>query len=754
MEKINLNEKAKRDFLNYASAVIKSRAISNVEDNLKPVHRRILYTMADLKLWSNKKTVKSNNVVGNAMLIHPHGDSSIYDAMVRLAQPWKMRYPLIEMQGNIGSILGDSAAANRYTEAKLSKFGEALLEDIEKNAVPFKDTYDNTKKEPIFLPSKFPNILCNGNSGIAVGLSASLVPHNLGDVVDAIIAYMNTPSIITKNLVSRIKGPDFPTGGTIIDAEKLYEIYEIGSGTITLRANYRIEEHGKQKHIIFYEVPYLVNIEEGIIEPLKKLVVEDNFDLIEDFSNETNKNGVLLRVILKKEANVYRVLDELWKNTRLQITQRINNTVLYRGNPVLANLKTLIQMYLEHRHTVVVNIANYDLQKVSKRIEIIEGLIKALEKIDEIIKVIREGNNRTVIKTKIMNMIGVNETQASAILDMKLGQLSKLDELELTNELKTLQEKKKELESLIYDFDTRQSLIKKELLDMKNLYKDERRTVLVYGGEVEGIEPQPIKILVFSNGNIFTTQQSIEDLNMNKKTNVFNQNPIIAYRETSTDRTLSVFNKEGNMTNHKVLTLGIDSFESMLSEPVAIFDLEKQTKKYLVFITRNGLVKKTSLSSYLDSRNNTKAIKLKDGDELLAVVSGNDDDFLYILGEKLVKFPISEIKETSKSTIGTKGINGEARCALVAAESDKIMSVNDQGQAKLTLGKDFIITAKGSAGQVIADNTTFISSDPGYLTFAYQNGKNQIVDFDKMSVKSKTSVGAKIFSDKLEFISN
>lgn len=753
MEKINLNEKAKRDFLNYASAVIKSRAISNGEDNLKPVHRRILYTMADLKLWSNKKTVKSNNVVGNAMLIHPHGDSSIYDAMVRLAQPWKMRYPLIEMQGNIGSILGDNAAANRYTEAKLSKFGEALLEGIDKNAVPFKDTYDNTKKEPYILPSKFPNILCNGNSGIAVGLSASLVPHNLGNVVDTILAYIATPGITTKNILSKIKGPDFPTGGTIIDAEKLLEIYETGNGTVTLRANYKIEEHGKQKHIVFYEVPYLVNIEEGIIESLKKLVIEENFDLIEDFSNETNKNGISLRVILKKGANVYRVLDELWKSTRLQITQRINNTVIYKGKPIVASLKELIQMYLEHRHSVIINITQYDLDKVLNRIQVVEGLIKALEKIDEIIKTIRDGNNRSTIKVKIMSLIGVNEKQASAILDMKLGQLSKLDELDLKTEHRKLQEKQKELESLIYSFDTRITQIKKELLEMKNLYKDDRKTILVHGGEIEGAEAQPLKTFIYKNGNIFTTQQNLESLNINKKNNIFNQSPILAYRETSTDRVLSIFGKDGNMSNFKVLTLGIDSFETVGFEPISVIDLAKESKKYLVFITKNGIVKKTNISSYLEARNNTKAIKLKDGDELLAVVSANDNDFIFILGEKLVKFAIKEIKETSKLTIGTKGINSEAKCALRAAESDKIMTVNKHGQAKLTLAKDFVITAKGSNGQVIADDTIFISSSEGFI-FAYQNSKNILIDFDKMSVKSKTSTGAKIFNEKLEFISN
>jgi len=317
----NLDDKVKKDFLTYANAVIKSRAISSVEDNLKPVHRRILYTMFENKLLANKKTVKSSNVVGKVMIRHPHGDSSIYNAMVRLAQPWKMRYPLVQVQGNSGNISGDGPAAMRYTEVKLSKLGEMMMTDINKKAVDFRESYDGSTNEPIVLPSAFPNILCNGNVGIAVGTSTSIVPHNLTEVCDGILAYLKSPSITTEQLMKFIPAPDFPTGGTITNADVMKEIYETGRGTVTLRSKYRIENVGVKQHIVIEEVPYLITLEDGFVKPLKKLVLEDGFDLIDDFKNNTGKNGIELRIILKKGANVYKVLEAIWKKTRLLLPQ-------------------------------------------------------------------------------------------------------------------------------------------------------------------------------------------------------------------------------------------------------------------------------------------------------------------------------------------------------------------------------------------------------------------------------------------------
>jgi DNA gyrase subunit A len=755
LEKINLNQKATKDFLTYASAVIKSRAISSSEDNLKPVHRRILYTMAELKLWPNKKTVKSANVVGQTMLIHPHGDSSIYDAMVRLAQPWKMRYPLIEMQGNMGSILGDSAAAYRYTEARLSKFGEMMLEDIYKDAVAFKSTYDEVGKEPFVLPSKFPNILCNGNSGIAVGLSSSLVPHNLGEVVDGILAYMDYKAIGIDKLMTYIPAPDFPTGGLIVNAEKLKEIYETGNGTITLRAKYRIEEIKSQQHIVFYEVPFLVNIEEGIIDPLKKLVVEDNFDLIEDYLNETNKDGVALRIILKKNANVYKVLDALWKNTRLQVTQRVNNTIIVDGEPRTIGLKGLIQLFLSHRHDVIVSVAKYELEKIENRILIIKALMTALDRIDEVISLIKTSADKNSSRMGLIKLLSITEYQADAILDMKLGRLSKLDNIELKDELKDLETKQKTNLDLITNISNRENQIRRELISMKNLYNDKRRTLLNYRGDVEGVEAEPVKLFVFKNGTVFATQQEIESLNFKKKGTLLNQHPVQIYKETTTDSSLKIFTKDGNMVVLKTLMLGIDSFEQLPDcEPVAAFDFEKEKSDYVVFITKNGLIKKTSISEYSETRNNTKAIKLKDGDEVVSVILASNEDYIYILGDKLTKFPLKEVSPTSRLTVGVKGINGFALMAAAAKDSDKILSINDSGQGKLTLGSDFNITARGAYGQVITENTIYFSTVLYPQIFIYADKKNNVIDISKLSVKSKTAAGAKLISGTLDYISN
>lgn len=757
MSTANFNEKVKKDFLNYASAVIKSRAISSVEDNLKPVHRRILHVMGEEKLWSNKKTVKSANVVGKTMIYHPHGDASIYDAMVRLAQPWKMRYPLVEMQGNIGSILGDGPAAARYTEARLSKFGEMMLEDINKNAVPFKTTYDDTGKEPFVLPSRFPNILCNGNSGIAVGLSSNLVPHNLSEVVDGIIAYLDAKNISVENLMKYIPAPDFPTGGTITDSSNLLNIYSTGSGTITLRGKYRVEEHKSIQHIVFYEVPYLVNIEEGIIEPLKKLVVEDGFDLIDDYANETNQNGVSLRIILKKGANIYKVLDTLWKNTRLQITQRVNNTVLIDGNPKTLSLKDLIRLYVNHRHNVIINVSRFDLEKVENRVQTVKALMTALERIDEVIDLIKKSLNTSTAKIGLIHLLGVNEFQAQAILDMKLSKLSKLDNIELEQELAGLLQEKTKLEGLVRDLPTRELQIKKELLEIKNKYKDERRTTItnVTGVAAEDAPSEPVKFLIFENGNIFITQQKLDTLGFGKKGTLMNQSAVKIYRETKTDATMNLFMKDGSMQIVKMLTLGIETMENIgaSSGIVAAFDFNSEDFKYLVFVTKNGLVKRTLTSEYADARNNTKSIKLKEDDELVSVIGANDDTYIYLLNDRIAKFLATEIPLTSRLTIGSKGIIGGAKMGIGATEEEKIFSMNNLGQAKLTLAHDFNVTAKGGSGQVITENTIFISPVNELESFIYSDKKNNIVRFETLSTKSKTAVGAKLVSGTLDSIS-
>lgn len=751
MDLMDLNSKAKKDFLNYANAVIKSRAISNVEDNFKPVHRRILYAMSELGLQSNKKHKKSARIVGDIIgKYHPHGDSSAYEAMIRLSQPWKMRYPLIDVQGNSGNILGDGPAAMRYTEAKLSVFGDLMLEGIDKNAVPFKPNYDETTTEPVLMPSVFPNILCNGNSGIAVGLSTSLVPHNLREVVDAITAYLKFKNITIEQLMKVIPGPDFPTGGTIIDSEKIAEIYRTGTGTITLRSKYNIENVKNQQHIVITEVPYLISIEDGVIEPLKKLVIEEGFDLIEDFENNSGKDGVNLRIILKKGANVYKVLETLWQNTRLQITQRVSNTVIVNGNPVVLNLKELIESYVRHRHNVITNIAKHDLEKTQKRILIVTALIKALAVIDAVIALIKEANDKSDARVKLIKFLDISEFQADAILDMKLSRINKLDGVELKAEFGDLQKKEKELFDIIENASTREEIMRKELAIMASRYADPRRTLLsnLSGNVSEGMPIEDTNVLFYANGAILATQQDLSKLDVKRKGTPLNSSAISLSIPTKTDRVLTVFTKDGTMNTVKVLTLNSENLEHGLlnSEPLMAVDFKNdKLKSYIVFVTSGGLVKKTSIEEYLNAKNGSRTTKLKGDQELIYIGMANDSDNLIILDEKATFFKVADISATSKITIGSKGIaSNRAVSAAVVSDEDSILMVNKDGQGKLTKASDFVLTAKGANGQVVAEGTILLSPKSEHY-FLYDGSKNYYIGSNP-AVKSRTAVGSKLIS--------
>ena len=760
MEQINLNNKAKKDFLNYASAVIKSRAISNVEDNLKPVHRRILYAMSELGLASNKKHKKSARIVGDIIgKYHPHGDTSAYEAMIRLNQTWKMRYPLVEVQGNSGNILGDGAAAMRYTEARLSVFGDLMLEGIENGGCDFKMNYDETTKEPILLPSIFPNILCNGNAGIAIGMSASLVPHNLTEVVNAINAYIGFKNISIEQLMKHIPGPDFPTGGTIVNSSDIAEIYKTGTGTLTLRSKYAVENVGKQQHIVITEVPYLVDIESGVIDKLQKLVIEDGFDLIEDFENNTGKDGVNLRIILKKGANVYRVLETLWSKTRLQITQRVGNTVIVNGNPRVLNLKELIESYVSHRHTVITNIARNDLEKTQNKIMITFALLKALGEIDKVIALIKESNDKNAARIKLMKFLSINELQANAILDMKLSRISKLDGVELKKDLESLQKKEKELKDIIENVYTRENIIRKQLLTLSTKYGDPRRTILIdqTNDLSEGAPIEEVKVLMFENGSIFATQQKLENLDLKRKTSELNISPITVVKETKTDKVLSVFTKDGSLSQIKMLTVSMEHLEFGLinSTALAAFDFsnKEEMKDYIIFVTSGGLVKKTLTSEYLTSKNNSRTIRLKGDQELIFVGTANDEDNLMVLDEKMTFFKVSDITTTSKITIGSKAIStNHAISAALVGDNEKVLMLNKAGQGKLTEAKEFAYSAKGSNGQVVADGTVLLSKESDYY-FIFSNGKNTLID-KKPSTKSKIAVGSKLVTGSPTTISS
>lgn len=753
--KLSLDEKVQKDFLIYANAVIKSRAIPAGEDNLKPVHRRILYTMAEKKLWHDKKTMKCANVAGSVMLYHPHGDAAIYDAMVHLAQPWKMRYPLIEIEGNIGSIMGYGAAASRYTECRLSPFGEMMLEGISDNSVPFKANYDETTTEPVILPGAFPNILCNGNIGIAVGLSTNLVPHNLKEVSEGIFKYIENPNITIEELMTVIPGPDFPTGGVIIDGEKIADIYKFGSGSLTLRGKYRIETINGKQVIIFTEVPYMVNIEEGVVAPIKKLVTEDGFDLIDDFENFTNKDGINLRIILKKGANATKVLDELWKNTRLQVTQRVGNTVILKNIPRVLNLKELIKTYVEHQHAVLISVYTTKLNKKLKSINILKGLILTLEKLDLAISIIRNADDKEDAKKKLMVSLALNEEQADAVLDMKLSRLTKLEKDDLMLDWKDAEDAAFYYRKIVAESKERDVLIVQSLKDIVAKFGDKRRTQI---GSTQvaaaQLSKEPVNILFFASGKTYMTTTKFKDIDFSKKGNKLNESPIVASIAASVVDTLLVFMNDGTITPLKVSSLNLDELEdTFLSQKVvSVENLQEIKKTGIVFITKSGIVKKSAIAEYASIKSSTKGLKLREDDELLYAAACSETDEVYILGAsgKLVKFTAENVVSTGKLTIGSKGIEDIAICALVAAPGAKIFSINNEGQAKLC--EDYSITAKGGSGQVITESTKFLSAKT--YVFIHNGKKNAYFDVSNLSVKGKTAVGAKLISEQTFSIGN
>lgn len=517
---------------------------------------------------------------------------------------------------------------------------------------------------------------------------------------------------------------------------------------LQLQSKYNIESINNRQQIIITEIPYGVNMEEGIIEPLKKLVVEENFDLIEDFQNETNKNGIHLRIILKKGANIYKVLETLWSKTRLQITQKINNTVIVNGNPKVLNLKEMIEQYVAHRQACIKNIGTFELEKVKSKIFVTEAMIIALGKIDEVIAIIKEANDKNDALIKLMSFLNITNFQSEAILDMKLSKLSKLDKKELNKSLEELLQKKKELMDIVQNILTRKEIIKKELLTLANEIHDKRKTVITYSNEsgVESTEPiHKLQIIIFKNGEVYPTRQKFKDM---KKT----FGPISSIIETYNNRKVVFFTSDGLIFNQDVLTLQQEASTMIASNLITGFDLTDTTKKYLVSVNSSGIVKKTLVSEYLTTKNGSGFLKLKDGDSVIYVGLANDDEYVLLLsadGSKLVKFLVKDIVPTGKMTIGSKGISCAPRAACIAACGDKIFTINSSNQAKFTLCEDYLDTMKSGSGQNIAEDTVYIGNIKNDSIALFVDKKNVFIDISKLSIKSKTAVGSKLLNGKV-----
>lgn len=716
---MNLNDKAKTDFLTYANAVIKSRAIPSVEDNLKPVHRRILFTMGEMKLGSDKKTTKCAKVVGACMGYHPHGDSSIYGALVRFGQWWKMRYPLVEIQGNMGNIIGDGPAAMRYTECRLSKVGDLMLEDINKNCVDFKPNYDETMEEPVYLPSKFPNLLCNGNTGIAVGISCGLVPHNYNEVADAIEFYLEHLDCSIDDLLGFIQGPDFPTGGKIINGEDIKAAYSLGRGTFKVRGNYTIEKiGGGYTKIVFSDIPYMTELESGIIAPMKKLVVEDGYTEFEDVFYEINNGRPVVTIILNKGADVREMLDVIFTKTHLATSIKMENYVIIDGEPRLLNLKELIAYYVEHRSRIISRIAINDLDKTSHKLTVVIGLQRCMSDIDKLISLIRNASNRDAAKMAIKKEFTLTDEQADAVLDMKLSRLSRLDIKELEDSQKELEALVAKLKDIIGNQATRYKMIKSDLEEMRSICGDSRYTKIEVNPESLPLEDMAEKwFSVEPNG-----------VNVESPTNKTIQ--LLKARSTAE---IYLYNREGEFMSTKDASgcIGASTYGR---------------KSYIVCVTKQGNIKLSRASEY-NFKKRGKGLKLKEGDELVYSAEMDPADYIMLFnGERVMKIPFGDLSIAGKLTQGVKSGFDTIVSALVVSDIDNVLMVNTSNQAKITAVKDFGVDNRGTKGQMISENTRWILKATDREDFILVPSAGKIISLasSKLSIKTKTAVGASI----------
>ena len=729
-----LNERSKNDFLVYANSVIKSRAIPSIEDNLKPIHRRILWSMYENKYYNDKPTVKCARVVGNVMgSYHPHGDSSIYEALVRLSQWWKVRYPLVELQGNGGNLLGDGAAASRYTECRLSKIGMMLLEDIEKNCVDTRPNFDESTTEPVSLPSKFPYLLCGNNSGIAVGMSSDLVSHNFTEVMGAINYYMDHKDCSIADLMQFIKGPDFPTGGLITNGEELLNIYSTGRGSIKVYSHYEISKKGAKTVITFKDIPYGVEIDGGVKAPLKKLVLDDGYDIFEDIDvRKAGPRNFDILVTLSKNADVAKALEILFAKTRLCDSIKINQTVLVNGEPKLLNLKELIAYWVNYRSNIIKKIAATDYQKTNHKLTVTLGLQKCMSDIDLLVSLIRNSDNRAAAKIAIMKAFELNDEQADAVLDMKLSKLSRLDLTELNDEEKNLRETLAKLKDTIDNEENRYNIIREQLKEIKGvLGKDERLTEIQFTRPVEGLttdEPLIKKEWQIYRDGLHGSVDGTTVVTNDLVDVVFAYGPEDIY----------AYSADGE--------LGLISELAGKIEGAAV----KDSQKKVVAVTANGNIKVSSIEEY-KLKKSEKVMKLKDGDSIKFVGFCDDDDFLMLYdgNAHILKLAIKDLPVASKMTLGVKSGFTTIASAAVVKDNSLLLFATSDNKGKFTAVKDFTADSRGNKGQLVPENTKYMrlfDENRENIYLIPKQGNAVTLARNKLSVKGRTAIGASMTS--------
>ena len=718
-----ITDEVEQSMLDYGMSIITDRALPSAEDGLKPVNRRILYDMFDKGYMNNKKFVKCAQPVGDTMgRFHPHGDSSIYGALTWMSQEWNMRYPLIAWHGNNGSRDGDEPAAYRYTECKLSKIGEEMLADIKKNTVDWQNAYTDEEQEPIYLPGRIPNLIVNGTSGIAWAMACSFAPHNLTEVMSAAVHVLENPDCEVKEILNFITGPDFPTGGLVVNKDELPTAYLTGKGRARIRGEYTIESDKKGDTIVFTSIPYKVS-KEVLIVKIDELCNEGKINGIAAIRDESNKDGVRFVIELEKGVSAEPVVQKLFKLTPLENTYSFNQVALVDKKPVLVNMKQLIQSYIEHQQDVLLRKTQFDLDKIKARIHILEGLLIALEDIDNVIALIKKSESAAVAKTNLMAKYNLSEVQAKAILDMKLSRLARLEKIEIEEE-----KKEKLLEA-----DRLETILKNPVPELKNIfedvkktYGDARRTTITQAAitkeekEIEFVEPEKCVVIMTEGGLIKRVPATSFRTQKRNGKGVKSQDDITqAVIRTNTIDSLMIFTNKGRMYRLLVDEIPVgtnatkgQSIKSLVAmekdeEASIIYSIYRETDaKYVLFVTKNGVVKKTALEEYVKTKKKTgiAAISIKDGDELAAVTLVKDEPLMVLTGKGMgIKFGSLEVSATSRATSGVKGMALNEGDYVVAAlpirnANDSLAVFVESGLGKKISLDEFVTQKRGGKG--------------------------------------------------------
>jgi len=773
---INIEDEMRGAYIDYSMSVIISRALPDVRDGLKPVHRRVLYGMQELGVGYNRSYKKSARIVGEVLgKYHPHGDSSVYDTMVRMAQEWSLRYPLVDGQGNFGSVDGDSPAAMRYTEARLKRIADELLNDINKDTVDFQANFDDSLNEPTVLPGKIPNLLLNGASGIAVGMATNMAPHNITEVISGIHAYIDNSEIDIPELMQHISAPDFPTGASIYGYQGVRSAFETGRGRIVLRAKatFDVTKTGREQ-IIVNEIPYMVN-KASMIEKTAQLINEKKLDGISDIRDESDRNGLRVVYDLKKDAIPNIVLNNLYKQTQLQSSFSVNNVALVHGKPQQLNLKDLIVYFVEHRHEVVTRRTEYELREAQKRAHILEGYLIALDNLDEVIKLIRESRDPEIAKTGLMEKFGLSEIQSKAILEMRLQRLTGLEREKIIKEYEEIKQLIEKLEAILADKGLRMQIIKDELTELNDRYGDERRTDIIHAADgftAEDMIPDEDMVITISHeGYIKRTplvdyktqgRGGVGSKGVTTKNDDFTEHLFVA----SSHNYLLIFTHSGKVFWKKVWEIpeggkvskgraiqnliNIESTDSIRAviNVTNLKDEDYINNNYLVMCTLKGTIKKTSLEAYSRPRQNgINAITINEGDKLLDVRLTNGDDHIIIATDsgRAIHFHEKDVRPMGRTASGVRGIylgDEEKVVGMVCVnrEEANLLVVSEKGYGKRSSTSEYRITKRGGKGV----KTISITEKTGLLVAI-----KEVIDSDDLMIINKSGITIRLAVDTL-----